>query len=543
MVIDRCLVFVAALGVTVCGYWSSVIDAAAQPPTVSPAASRQVDFDREVRPILSENCFSCHGPDERARQDGFRLDVREGALADRGRYGGPAIVPGSAAESLLFHRISAKDSRTRMPRGGEALSEDEIETIRLWIDQGAEWKLHWAFVSPERPTPPQVAAAEWPRNPIDRFVLARLERDGLAPSAEADRATLLRRVTLDLTGLPPSASDVADFLNDDAPDAYEKAVDRLLGSSRYGERMAVEWLDAARYADTNGYQTDGGRTMWRWRDWVIDAYNGNMPFDQFTIEQIAGDMLPDATLDQKIATGFNRNHSGNGEGGIVPEEFLVEYAIDRVETTSTVWLGLTLGCARCHDHKFDPITQTEFYEVFANFNNVPERGKAFKYVNSPPFVTAPTTAQQAELDEFDAELAKAREAFAALESDRALRSAHGSSRFARLRQSTGVSATNCFHTSRSTGISRAFMSVSRFPPRSRTAPRSSSADASAPQPASMVSDSSSAVSLRTSDTRTRSRLLPGSRRRRPMGSSCRARAQETRAREDGASISKTARSD
>ena len=378
-----------------------------------------VEFNRDVRPILSNACFGCHGPNESARQAALRLDLQAGPFEDRGRYGGPVIVRGNAADSLLFHRITDEDARTRMPRGGGALSDDEIATIRRWIDQGAAWQTHWAFVPPERPARPPVADSEWPRNPVDNFVLARLERDGLTPSDEADRATLLRRVTLDLTGVPPTLAEVAAFLNDDSPDAYEDAVDRLLASPRYGERMAVEWLDAARYADTNGYQTDGERSMWRWRDWVIDAYNDNIPFDQFTIEQIAGDMLPNATLDQRIASAFNRNHSQNGEGGIVSDEFLVEYAVDRVSTTSTVWLGLTLGCARCHDHKFDPITQKEFYEVLAHFNNIPERGKAFKYVNSPPLVTAPTAEQQAEIDELDAELREARAAFADLAPERA----------------------------------------------------------------------------------------------------------------------------
>ena len=350
---------------------------------------RTVDFGREVRPLLAENCFSCHGPDEQGRQAGLRLDVQEGAFADRGLFGGPVIVAGDAAGSLLVHRVSADDPRRRMPRGGEALSDSEVETLRLWIDQGAGWESHWAFIAPERPVLPQVAEPDWPRNAIDNFILERLEGEGLTPSEETDRATLLRRVTLDLTGVPPTPTELADFLNNDAADAYEKAVDRLLVSPRYGERMAVEWLDAARYADTNGYQTDGERSMWRWRDWVINAYNDNMPFDQFTIEQLAGDMLPNATLDQKVATAFNRNHSLNSEGGIVPEEFLVEYGVDRVSTTGTVWMGLTLGCARCHDHKFDPISQKEFYEAVANFNNIPERGKGFKYANSPPMVTAP----------------------------------------------------------------------------------------------------------------------------------------------------------
>ncbi len=390
-------------------------DLAATDIGATATTARVVDFDREVRPILSANCFSCHGPDAQSRQRGLRLDVQTGPFADRGQFGGPVIVAGDAAGSALFHRITADTVRDRMPRGGDPLSDDEIETIRLWIDQGSEWASHWAFIPPQRPSLPPVADRDWIRNPVDAFVLAQLERDGLTPSAEADRATLLRRVTLDLTGLPPTAGDVGAFLNDDSPDAYENAVDRLLGSQRYGERMATEWLDAARYADTNGYQTDGERTMWRWRDWVIDAYNDNMPFDQFTIAQIAGDMLPNATRDQRIATAFNRNHSQNSEGGIVPEEFLIEYGVDRVQTTSTVWLGLTLGCARCHDHKFDPLTQREFYEFLANFNNVPDRGKGFKYVNSPPLITAPTEAQDTELAELDGRLRVAREAFRALQ--------------------------------------------------------------------------------------------------------------------------------
>ncbi len=392
---------------------------------------RIVDFAREVRPILSQNCFTCHGPDEQGRQRGLRLDVPEGPFVERGEFGGPVIVPGNADESLLIHRVSAADALVRMPyRLGlntpvmpgadeDALSAGEIETLRLWIDQGAEWQLHWAFIPPERPAVPPVTDAEWPRNPIDNFVLGGLEAGGLTPAGEADRATLLRRASFDLTGLPPFEADLAAILNDDSPDAYEKAVDRMLGSAAFGERMAVNWLDAARYADSSGYQTDAERSMWRYRDWVIDAYNANMPFDQFTIEQIAGDLMPDATLDQRIATAFNRNHSQNGEGGIIPEEFLVENVVDRVSTTGTVWMGLTLGCARCHDHKFDPVSQKEFYEVFAYFNNVPERGKAFKYGNSPPMITAPTDDQLTELGWLDAEIEEARETFAGLEAGEA----------------------------------------------------------------------------------------------------------------------------
>ena len=383
-------------------------------------AEPAVDFSREVRPILSQNCFTCHGPAEDQRRGGLRLDTPDGFFADRAALGGPVMVAGSAEESLLYQRITHEDERERMPRNREALTDDEIETIRLWIDQGAERNSHWAFIAPQRPALPAVMARDWVLNPIDDFVLARLEQEGLDPSLEPDRATLIRRVTLDLTGLPPTMAEVDAFLSDDSPGAYEAVVDRLLESPRYGERMAVEWLDAARYADTNGYQTDGERTMWRWRDWVIDAYNSNMPFDQFTIEQLAGDMLPDATLDQRIATAFNRNHSLNAEGGIVPEEFLVEYAVDRVATTSAVWLGLTTACARCHDHKFDPIQQIEFYEMFALFNNIPERGKGFKYVNSPPFITAPTTEQQDQIAEVDDELGQARDEFAELESQVAI---------------------------------------------------------------------------------------------------------------------------
>ena len=402
--------------------WGAELAAADAPPM----PERVVDFAREVRPILSENCFTCHGPDEASRQRDLRLDVAEGPFADRGAFGGPVVIPGNADESLLIHRVTATEDRVRMPyrlglntpvmpgAAEDALSPGEIETLRLWIDQGAEWQSHWAFVPPERPSLPPVADTEWGRNPIDRFVLSSLEAQGLGPAPEADRTTLLRRVTLDLTGLPPSEGEVAAFLNDDSPDAYENAVDRMLGSTAFGERMAVEWLDGARYADSSGYQTDAPRSMWRYRDWVIDAYNRNMPFDQFTIEQLAGDMLPDATLDQRIATAFNRNHSQNGEGGIVPEEFLVENVVDRISTTGTVWMGLTLGCARCHDHKFDPLSQREFYELFAFFNNVPERGKAFKYGNSPPMITAPTDEQFTELAELDEEFAAAREAFAAL---------------------------------------------------------------------------------------------------------------------------------
>ena len=284
----------------------------------------------------------------------------------------------------------------RMPPvySGLTLSTNEIATLRQWIAEGAVWQKHWSLIAPKRPELPAVSNPRWPANGIDNFILARLDREGLKPSPEASKETLIRRVSLDLTGLPPTPAEVNAFLADTSPTAYEKVVDRLLQSPRYGERMAARWLDAARYADTNGYQYDGERVMWRWRDWVINAFNRNEPFNQFALEQIAGDMLPNATLEQRIATGFNRNHRANTEDGIVPEEYAVEYVADRVDTTSTVFLGTTLGCARCHNHKYDPFTQKEFYQVFAYFNNVPELGRAYKYGNSPPMVEAPTADQQ-----------------------------------------------------------------------------------------------------------------------------------------------------
>ncbi len=350
-----------------------------------------IEFNRDIRPILSDRCYTCHGPSSTTRKSKLRFDIEAAAKQDMG--GHFAIVPGDPAKSTILARISAGEKPMRMPplASGPALTEKEIGLIRAWIQQGAVWEKHWSFLPPKRAeTPPGV-------NPIDHFVRARLAKEGLQPSPEADRATLIRRVTLDLTGLPPTLAEIDAFLADRSPTAYEKVVDRLLTSPRYGERMAIRWLDAARYADTNGYQTDGERQMWRWRDWVIEAFNRNMPYDRFAVEQLAGDLLPRPTLDQRIATGFNRNHRGNGEGGIVPEEYAVEYVIDRVDTTSTVFLGLTAGCARCHDHKYDPISQKEYYQLYAYFNSIPERGNAQKYGNSPPLMKAPTPEQQKEL--------------------------------------------------------------------------------------------------------------------------------------------------
>jgi hypothetical protein len=371
------------------------------------AAGLRIEFNRDVRPILSDKCYSCHGADAVAKKIPLRLDSESAAKADLG--GRHAIVEGDPVASRMIQRITATNKANRMPPSysGLKLTDGEIAILRDWVAQGAKWQKHWAFIPPVRPDLPALKNASWVRNPLDAFVLARLEREGLSPSPEAGRETLLRRVSLDLTGLPPSIPEMDAFLSDKSPQAYEKAVDRLLSSPRYGERMAARWLDAARYADSNGYQFDGDRVMWRWRDWVIDAFNRNEPFDQFTLEQLAGDLLPNATVQQKIATGFNRNHRANAEDGIIPEEYAVEYVVDRVETTSTVFLGATLGCARCHNHKYDPFTQKEFYQVFAYFNNVPEQGRAMKYGNSPPLVPAPTRDQQAALSQLERQIVDA----------------------------------------------------------------------------------------------------------------------------------------
>jgi hypothetical protein len=375
-----------------------------------------VNFNRDIRPVLSDKCFACHGPDSANRQAGLRLDIESAAKSEL-RSKRFAIVPGDLNKSELYRRISTGNKALRMPpayAGHEALRQADIDKIRRWIEDGAEWEKHWSFVPPVRPEVPNLQNGAWARNPIDNFVLARLEREGLQPSREAEPRTLIRRVTLDLTGLPPTPAEVEDFVNDRSSNAYEKVVDRLLASPRYAERMAIRWLEAARYADTHGYQADGQRDMWRWRDWVIDAFNRNMPFDQFTIEQIAGDLLPGATLQQKIATGFNRNHRTNGEGGIVEEEFRVEYVADRVETTSTVWLGLTTGCARCHDHKYDPIKQKDFYQLFAYFNNLPERGLVYNFGNEEPYIKAPTAEHKQKLAELDAKVERAEKTYTAL---------------------------------------------------------------------------------------------------------------------------------
>jgi mono/diheme cytochrome c family protein len=332
----------------------------------------QVSFNRDVRPILADNCFACHGPDASARQADLRLDVRAAATADRGGY--PAIVPGDPAASELMVRVTAADEGLRMPpaEAHEPLSPDEINILRHWIAGGAEYEPHWAFVPPSRPPLPDVEREAWPRNASDHFVLRRLEEQGLEPSPEADRYTLVRRVYLDLIGLPPTPEEADAFVRDDDPQAYDRLVDRLLASPHYGERWARLWLDLARYADTNGYEKDRPRSIWPYRDCVIEALNADMPYDRFTIEQLAGDMLPGAGLGQRIATGFHRNTMLNEEGGIDPLEYRFYAMVDRVATTGTVWLGLTTGCAQCHTHKYDPISHTEYYGLMALLDNADE---------------------------------------------------------------------------------------------------------------------------------------------------------------------------
>jgi len=355
------------------------------------AFAQSINFNQNIRPLLSDHCFTCHGPDAANRQANLRLDLPNAA---RG------------LESEILRRIASADDGERMPppnSGKARLNAGEVGLIRKWIAQGAPWQPFWSFIPPQRPAPPATKDTSWPNNAVDRFILARLERETLRPSPEADKRILIRRVSLDLTGLPPTPGEVDAFLADTSPKAYETVVDRLLASPRYGERMAYRWMEASRYGDSNGYQTDGDREMWRWRDWVIDAFNRNIPYDRFTIEQLAGDLLADATLDQNIASGFNRNHRTTGEGGIIPEEYRVEYVADRAQTTATVWMGLTVGCARCHDHKYDPISQKDFYRLFAFFNQIPnERGFVWNYGPEAPFVKAPLPDQRKHLAELDA---------------------------------------------------------------------------------------------------------------------------------------------
>jgi hypothetical protein len=382
-------------------------------------AQESVAFNRDIRPILSEHCFQCHGPDAQQRQGSLRLDQSQDAVL-AGDSGKTAIVPGRSKQSEVWARIHSEDPDLVMPppQTGKPLSQRQKELLAKWIDQGAQYEGHWAFIPPTRPAVPLPELASNYPNPIDRFLLEKLQSRGFGFSSPAAKETLLRRVTLDLIGLPPTLEEIDAFVADESPTAYEKVVDRLLDSPHYGERMAIAWLDLARYADSNGFQVDSSRQQWPWRDWVIDAFNSNMPYDRFTIEQLAGDMLPEATLSQKVASGFNRNHRLNGEGGIIAEEWRVETVIDRVETTGTTWLGLTLNCCRCHDHKYDPIAQKEFYSLFSYFNNVAESGTLQgESRNTDPVVSVPTTEQLSELKNHEAQIQKAQEVLAQAEAN------------------------------------------------------------------------------------------------------------------------------
>ncbi|GIW94619.1 MAG: chromosome segregation protein [Pirellulaceae bacterium] len=368
----------------------------------------RVDYLRQIRPILADNCFRCHGPDEAARQSGLRLDVRELATAPADS-GQPAIVPGSPEQSELLRRVTSEDPSERMPPPETklSLSGAQIDLLRRWIAQGAHYQEHWSRTPLRRPALPSRSPWADEDHPIDRFIDARLQEQQLRPLGKADRYHLIRRLYLDLTGLPPDPEEVDRFIADRSPDAYERLVDRLLASPAFGERMAWDWLDAARYADSNGYQGDAERTMWPWRDWVISAWNRNMPFDRFTVWQLAGDLLPDATDETRLATGFCRNHMINGEGGRIPEENRVDYVMDMIETVATVWLAATMNCARCHDHKYDPFTRRDYYSLFAFFNQTPVDG-AGGNPQTPPVLEVPTEEQRVAVTELEGQLAKLR---------------------------------------------------------------------------------------------------------------------------------------
>ncbi len=389
----RCFLGLALLLISVQAVIESV---KAEPPGL--------DFNRDIRPILSENCFYCHGQDANKRQADLRLDVREVAV-EKG-----AIVPNDVAASELVERINSHDPLQLMPppKSNRHLSADQKKLLEQWINEGARYSPHWAFVAPRRPDLPTVRRGEWVRNPIDRFILRKLEAEGLSPSPEADRPTLIKRLSIDLVGLPSTPEEVDAFVADADPLAYERLVDRLLASPHYGERMSLGWLDAARYADSNGFQQDGDTWQWVWRDWVVRAINQDLPFDQFTTWQLAGDLLPEATVDQKIASAFNRNHLLNGEGGAIAEEQRFVNLFDRVDTTATTWLGLTMACAQCHDHKFDPITQRDYYGLLDAFNRVPDTGTprvaSSRFRIDNPYIEVPTEAYQTRILELNAQI-------------------------------------------------------------------------------------------------------------------------------------------
>jgi mono/diheme cytochrome c family protein len=376
--------------------------------------SRPVNFAREVRSILSDNCFACHGPDDKTRKAGLRLDTKDGAFAKL-KSGGVAIVAGKPDESDLIFRLESDDPELKMPprKSGKKLTDQQIDLLRRWVEEGAAWTTHWAFEPPHKTDLPPVKNTAWARNPVDRFILARLEAEGLEPAAETEPTTLIRRVYLDLTGLPPTPSEVDAFLADRSGDAYEKVVDRLLDSPRYGEHMARFWLDAARYGDTHGLHLDNYREIWPYRDWVIKAFRDNKPFDQFVVEQLAGDLLPNPSLDQLVATGYNRCHVSTSEGGSIEEEVYVRNVVDQVDTNGTVFLGLTIGCARCHDHKYDPVRTKDYYQLFAFFNNIDGPALDGNAAQWAPIAKVPSPDQKAALDLADKKIAALRQTITA----------------------------------------------------------------------------------------------------------------------------------
>ncbi len=375
---------------------------AVSPVTAEEPASPPVNFVRDIRPILARNCYECHGPDEGHRKGELRLDTKDGAFARHDDVA--AFVPKNVAESEALRRIVSTDDSERMPprKSGKTLTPEQVELLKRWVEQGASWSSHWAFEKPVRPALPKISHPNWAKNDIDHFVLARLDKEGLKPSPEADRTTLARRVALDLTGLPPAPELVAEFVHDQTPQAYEKLVDKLLQSPSYGERWARMWLDLARYADTRGYEKDRTRTIWRYRDWLIDAFNADLPYDQFTRDQLAGDLLPNPTADQLLATAMHRNTMVNEEGGTDDEEFRIAAVKDRVDTTLQVWMGLTMGCAKCHSHKYDPLPQREYYQFLAFFNQSADSDRGDEFPTAP----APTKEQAAELARIGAEITK-----------------------------------------------------------------------------------------------------------------------------------------
>ncbi len=374
------------------------------------SAIPKVDFGRQIRPVLAEKCYPCHGLDEETREAELRLDTREGILAPLESDEGYAVVPGKPEESLAYLLLVTEKKRKRMPprRFKKEMTQEETELFRRWIEEGAEWQEHWSLVAPKRPELPEVRDASRVRNAIDRFVLARVEKEGLRPSAEADKTALLRRVTFDLTGLPPTPKEIDDFLADDSPEAYERVVDRLLESAHYGEHMGRYWLDAARYGDTHGLHLDNRRQIWPFRDWVIESFNRNQPFDEFTVEQLAGDLLPNATIEQQVATGFNRCNVTTSEGGVIPEEYHVHYTVDRVATMSTVWMGVSMGCVRCHEHKFDPFEMKDFYQLYAFFNSLDGPVMDGNKPLPAPVVQVPNKENRRKIAELEPQIAAAR---------------------------------------------------------------------------------------------------------------------------------------